>query len=240
MELGDEIKNARITIPKALIISIAIVAVIYLLIDIIAVGVIDWKAFAAGGTLGTPAEAFLAKPALDFFIIGGGILAATTTINLILTAGGRYVLVSAEDGFFPKFFSSINQRFGTPHWGLTLAYVMSVITLIINPPLETLAAMLNFGLLFMITLVLLSAFRLPNAHPEIYANSKFKFSRKTLAITSLTAVGINIFFMIILAVALPTAFIIFASAGVVGAILYFTLVRGRQPAFTPADLILDR
>ncbi len=238
IELGDEIKNARTTIPKALIISIAIAAIIYLLIEVIAVGVIDWKVF-AGGTLGTPAEAFLSTPLLNFFIIGGGILASITTINLTLTAAGRYVLVSAEDGFFPKFFGNINQRFGTPHWGLTLAYGMSVITLIFNPPLETLAAMLNFGLLFMITLVLLAAFRLPKTHPEIYEKSKFRFGRKTLTITALVAVVINILFIIILAVALPTAMLIFASSCVAGIILYF-FTRKRQPAFNPADLLTDK
>jgi len=228
--MGDEVRNAKSTIPRALIISIAIVLVIYLLIEIAAVGVIDWRIFAKG-TLGTPAEVFLSGPLLGFFIIGGGILAATTTINLTLTAASRYVLASAEDRFFPSFFSSINQRFGTPHWGLTLAYGLSVITLIINPPLMTLAAMLNFGLLFMITLVLLGVFRLPKTHPEIYANSKFRFNPKIIAITSLAAVVINIFFIAILAIALPVAFLIFAGATVVGAALYF--IRKRQIGVVP-------
>ena len=232
IEMGDEVKNARSTIPRALIISIAIVLVIYLLIEIIAVGVIDFKAFAGGGTLGTPAEAFLSIPLLGFFVIGGGILASTTTINLTLTAAGRYILASAEDRFFPRFFSSINQKFGTPHWGLTLAYVLSVISLAANPSLQTLAAMLNFGLLFMVTLVLLAAFRLPKTHPEIYENAKFKFGRKTLAITSLLAVAINIIFIAILAVAVLDAFLIFAGFVIFGIIVY--LVRRRQLGIVPS------
>ena len=232
IEMGDEVKNARSTIPRALIISIAIVLVIYLLIEIIAVGVIDFKAFAGGGTLGTPAEAFLSIPLLGFFVIGGGILASTTTINLTLTAAGRYILASAEDRFFPRFFSSINQKFGTPHWGLTLAYVLSVISLAANPSLQTLAAMLNFGLLFMVTLVLLAAFRLPKTHPEIYENATFKFGRKTLAITSLLAVAINIIFIAILAVAVLDAFLIFAGFVIFGIIVY--LVRRRQLGIVPS------
>ena len=236
MEIGDEVKNAKSTIPRALIISIATVAVIYLLIEITAVGVMDWRIFAEG-TLGTPAEAFLSGPLLGFFVVGGGILASITTINLTLTAAGRYALAFAEDGFFPGFFGNINQRFGTPHWGLTLGYGLSVITLLVNPPLQTLAAMLNFGLLFMVTLVLLAAFRLPKTHPKIYENAKFRFGRKTLAITSLVAVVINILFMIILAIALPVAAMIFAGAGVIGIILYF--IRTRQPGFTLTGFPLE-
>jgi len=232
IEMGDEVKNAKTTIPRALIISIAIVLVIYLLIEVIAVGAIDFKAFAGGGTLGTPAEAFLSIPLLGFFVIGGGILASTTTINLTLTAAGRYILASAEDRFFPSFFSSINQKFGTPHWGLALAYVLSVISLAVNPSLQTLAAMLNFGLLFMVTLVLLAAFRLPKTHPDIYENAKFKFGKKTLAITSLVAVAINIIFIAILAVAVPDAFLIFAGFVIFGLALY--LVRRRQLGIVPS------
>ena len=240
MEMGDEVKNAKSTIPKALIISIAIVMVIYLLIEVVAVGVIDWRTFAEGGTLNTPAAAFLSNPLLGFFIIGGGILACTTTINLTLTAAGRYALASAEDGFFPRIFSNVNQRFGTPHWGLTLVWGLSVITLVATLftdklDLRTLAAMLNFGLLFMVTLVLLAAFRLPKTHPEIYESAKFRFGRKTLAVTSLLAVVINVLFMIILAVALPLAFLIFASALVVGIILYLATKRrqGATPTYSP-------
>ena len=225
IEIGSEVKNAKSTIPKALFISIAIVMVIYLLIEVVAVGVMDWNMF-ADETLGVPAGAFLSGPLLDFFVIGGGILASITTINLTLAVAGRYALAFAEDGFFPKIFRNVNRRFGTPHWGLTLAYGMSVITLIINPPLQMLAAMLNFGLLFMITMVLFAAFRLPKKHPEIYEKSTFKFSPRILSITSVIAISINIVFMLILAVALKWTFLLFVAAAIAGIILYF--VRKKQ------------
>ena len=237
VEVGDEVKNANKTIPRALIISTIIVLAIYLVIEIIAVGVIDWKAFAEGGTLGAPAQAFLSNPLLGFFIIGGGILAATTTINLTLTAAGRYAMASAEDRLFPRFFSHVNKRFGTPHWGLTLAYGLSVVSMRANPSLETLAAMLNFGLLFMVTLVLLAAYNLPRKHPNIYANAKFRFGRKTLTITSLVAVSMNIFFMLILATAVTTAFLIFAAFVIGGITLYY--VRKKQLGITPSLISID-
>ena len=226
IEVGGEVKNAVSVIPKALIISIAIVLVLYLFIEIVAVGVMDWKIFAKG-TLSAPAQVFLSGPLLGFFIIGGGILASTTTINLILTTAGRYALAFAQDGFFPSFFGSINNWFGTPHWGLVLPYAMCVITLIVNPPLIVLGQILNFGLLFMITLVLLAAFRLPKKHPELYEKTKFKFSPKILSITSLSAVSINIIFMIVLAYGLMTSeaskwtFPLFVIAAIVGIVLYF-------------------
>jgi len=230
IEIGEEIKDARSIIPKALIISIATVMVIYLLIEIIAVGVMDWRIF-ADETLGIPAKAFLSGTSLDFFVIGGGILASITTINLTLAVAGRYALAFAQDGFFPRFFGSVNRRFGTPHWGLTLAYGISIVTLLVNPPLQMLGAMLNFGLLFMITIVLFAASQLPKKHPDIYKKSKFKFSPRIITISSLAAISINIIFMIILAIALKWTFLLFVAAVTAGIILYF--IRKRRLGSVP-------
>ena len=244
IELGDEIKNARSTIPKALIISMSIVIVIYLLIEIVAVGAIDWKVFAEEESLVAPARVFLSSPLLNFFIIGGGILAAITTINITYTAAGRYALAFARDRFFPGFFGNISKRFGTPHWGLTLVVVLSVITLLINPPLKVLGSMLNFGLLFMITLVLFGAYKLPEKHPAIYQNSKFKFSPKILKITSLSAASINIIFMIVLAIGMMTSedsqwtFPLFVIAAVIGLILYY--IKKRRTGIIPLNIKLDQ
>ncbi len=236
IEIGNEIKNARNTIPKALIISMAIVLVLYLFIEVVAVGVMDWKIFAKE-TLGAPAGMFLSGFWLDFFVIGGGILASVTTINLTLTVAGRYALAFARDGFFPNFFGSINKRFGTPHWGLTLPYIMSVITLLLNPPLEILAAMLNFGLLLMITLVLLAAYKLPSSHPEIFAQSRWKFHPRLVSGTALSAAIINIVFMLLLAYALKWTFLIFVAAAIAGVVLYH--VRIRQIGFVPKGFQLE-
>lgn len=246
IEIGGEVKDAKSTIPKALIISMVSVLAIYLFIEIVAVGVMDWGTFAAGENLGIPAKAFLSGPLLGFFIVGGGILACVTTINLILTVAGRYVLAFAHDGFLPGFFGSINNRFGTPHWGLTLAYGMTVITLVIKlittyPSLIVLGQMLNFGLLFMITLVLFAAFRLPKKHPELYEKAKFKFSPRILTITCVSAISINIIFMIVLAYGLMTSeeakwtFPLFVIAAIIGLIVWF--VRKRRLGFAPGPSV---
>ncbi|MFA7191484.1 MAG: APC family permease, partial [Dehalococcoidales bacterium] len=205
---------------------------LYLLIELVAVGVVDWRVFAEGGSLGIPAETFLSNPWLGLFIIGGGILASTTTINLTLTASGRYVMASSQDRLFPGFFASVNKKFGTPHWGLTLAYFLSLVAILAIPSLETLAAMLNFGLLFMITLVLLAAWRIPKTHPEIYANSRIKLSRRAITVTSLLAASMNIIFMLILATAVIQAFLIFVAFMVVGITVYFVrkMQLGRAPS----------
>jgi APA family basic amino acid/polyamine antiporter len=239
IEVGSEVKNASSVIPRALLISMLIVMGIYLLLEIVAVGVMNWQLLAEKATLGAPAEVFLSGFPLGFFIAGGGILASVTTINLILTIAGRYALVFSLDGYFPRIFRQISKRFGTPHWGITLAFGMTIITLLINPPLIVLGQMLNFGLLFMITLVLCAAYRFPEKHKELYKNAKYKFNPRLIRATSFIAICINIIFMLVLAYGMLTSenarwtFPLFVVAAIAGIIVYY--IRKKQ-GVVPIDV----
>jgi hypothetical protein len=97
--------------------------------------------------------------------------------------------------------------------------------------------MLNFGLLFMITLVLLAAYKLPSSHPEIFAQSRWKFNPRLVSGTALSAAIINIVFMLLLAYALKWTFLIFVAAAIAGVVLYY--VRIRQIGFVPKGFQLE-
>jgi APA family basic amino acid/polyamine antiporter len=221
IELGDEVRNARDVIPRALIISICIVLGLYLLIEVVAVGTVGWQQFSAG-TLGDVAGTFLSGGLLALFVVGGGIMASATTINLALAAAGRYALAFSFDGYFPRVFSRVNSRFGTPHNGLVLVYLMTIATLLVNPPLMTLGSVLNFGLLFMVTLVLGAAMRLVRRHPELYERSAWRIRPWLLFGASAVAVGINVVFMLVLAIALKWTFLIFVGAIGIGLALFYS------------------
>ncbi len=153
-------------------------------------------------------------------------MASMTTINLALAAAGRYALAFSFDGYFPKAFSQVNKRFGTPHNGIVLIYVMTIVTLLVNPPLMVIGAMLNFGLLFMVTLVLLAAVRLLRRHPAIYERSVVRVRPRLLVFCCRAAVTINLVYMLVLAVALKWTFLIFVGAILVGLALFYSRKHG--------------
>ena len=231
IEIGGEVHDAKRTIPKALLLSKVIVLGIYILLEVVAIGVVSWKTFGQAESLRVPGEVFLSGPGLSFFLIGGGILACVTTINLILAVAGRYVLAFAHDGYFPAPFKKVGKKYSTPHWGLTLAYGMTVLMLIaeylFKIPLIVLGQILNFGLLFMITLVLLAALRLPKTHPHVYNQAEIKYKPAVLFGFSLSAIIINIIFMAVLAYGMLTsdnakwAFPLFIIAALCGIIVYY-------------------
>lgn len=232
IELGDEVKEARKTIPRALVWSVFIVLILYILIEIVAVGVMDWKTFAAG-KLFTPAKVFMPDWLYILFIFGG-IMACATTVHGVLTISGRYAMKFAEDGFFPPLLKRINKRLGTPVWGLTLPFVLSILAILLIKDLAVLGAMLNFGLLFMVSLVLLFACQLPAKHPEIFAQSRYKFSPTILKITSISAAVLNILFMLLLCYMIlfqskqQWAVVLFVIAIIAGLVLYYVKKRMGQ------------
>ena len=225
IEMGDEIRNARSVIPRALVISISIVLVLYVLIEVVAIGTVGWEQFSAG-TLGDVASAFLSGGWLTLFVVGGGVMASMTTINLALTAAGRYALAFSLDGYMPKTFSNVSERFGTPHNGLALIFLMTVITLAFDPPLMTMGAVLNFGLLFIVSLVLCGAVRLLRRRPDIYSRGTVKLRPRLLVGCSLAAVGINLVYMLVLTIALKWTFMIFVGAIAGGLGLFYIRKRG--------------
>jgi APA family basic amino acid/polyamine antiporter len=120
----------------------------------------------------------------------------------------------------------VNEGFGTPHNGLVLIYVMTIVTLLIDPPLMVMGAVLNFGLLFMVTLVLCAAMRLLRRHPATFENAAVQVRPRLLVLCCRAAVVINLVYMLVLAVALKWTFLIFVGAILVGLALFYSRKRG--------------
>ncbi len=143
---SGEVKNPSKTIPRAMIITMAVVVVVYVLIGIAFVGMINWSglgmnvgdwSFSTGiGSLGSPLSD-VAKGA------GYGLLAAVVTIGAIIsTAGagsdwvlfqGRVPYAMANDGLFPKVMGRVDKRYATPALSIVFASVLTGIIQVLFP-----------------------------------------------------------------------------------------------------------
>ena len=173
IDLGGEVVQASRTFPRVLLLGMIIAVIFYIFIMIVTVGVVDFSTL-EGKTLLHVAEQYMSKPMLMYFIIGGALVACATSINVIFTIVARGVLVLSEDGLLPSFLGKVNQRFGTPHYGLTFTYVVNVIALITIPSLMFFGSMLNLGLIFAITLVAVTCLVFPKRFPDLFARSAIK------------------------------------------------------------------
>jgi len=126
--LGDEVKNPKKNIPRAIVISLSAVLVIYILITLVVVGVMNT------GNEPMPAAVFenllaISAPWFSPVVIDAVVIAASLGSILALLAGvSRTAATMAEDSELPKAFASRN-RFGAP-WLAEAIIALGAITLI--------------------------------------------------------------------------------------------------------------
>jgi APA family basic amino acid/polyamine antiporter len=155
IELGGEIKRPGRIIPLSFLIIIVLVAIIYISMSIVAVGVVSWEA-CANKPLTESAAAFLSG----------------ATLNLII----------ARDNLLPPILTRVNERFGTPHNMLTMIWLFSVAAVLGGLDIKALALYSTIGGLVIYIPVLISSLLLKKRMPERYAQSPLRVPEGVLFI----------------------------------------------------------
>ncbi len=205
VELGGEIRNPGKVIPRAFLISIFLVTGLYMLVAVVASGVLPWTE-TAGETLTVAAGTFMSETGFYFFVFGGGLLAVVTTLNAGFMWGTKSLMVMASDGIFPEAVAAVNRRFGTPHWMLLVVYLVSVTSCILcgEEYLEAFAALGSIGGIIIFLPVLGAALRLPKRAPEAYEASSFKLKGGWLIFAVVTGGILSLLIMILLLIDLSS------------------------------------
>ena len=112
--VAEEVKKPKKTLPRAIILSIIITAIIYILVSLSSVRILPWNEL---GQSSAP----LADVATRGLGLQGGLtlsvialFATASTVLITLVAGARILYGMARDGSLPLFFGRIHSRTGTP------------------------------------------------------------------------------------------------------------------------------
>lgn len=208
VDLGGEVSDARRIFPMVLAFGMLIAVALYVAILLVTVGVIPWNNL-KGKSLIVVAQAFMGRRALTFFIVGGALTASATTINIVYSIVSRGFMVLAGDGLFPRLLGHVSDRFRTPHWGLTFAWLVSAIALVGIPSLMFFGSMLNLGLIFAVTLVAVAALVLPKRFPLLYARSSLKIQPGLAKMICWAVIGFNTLIFLFFTVAIGWASVVF-------------------------------
>lgn len=176
-EVAGEIKNPKRNIPRALILAIIIVTVLYVLQTFAFVSTLKWDEAAKAGPTAVlvAARTFLPEWGVSIIAIAA-LLAMATTINAIMLMAAREGLAWSRDQLVPSVFSRISKRFNTPEIAILLTTVLSVAGVIAAAQLSKYALMVVFALMFIQGLGAVAVWRLPKLMPEVYKKSLIQFS----------------------------------------------------------------
>lgn len=204
VDVGDEVVDPVRIYTRVLPLGMGIVLVLYVFITAITAGAVPYTRL-EDETLVTVAEQFMGSAALGFFIVGGALVAAVTTMNVTFALVARGMMVVARDGLLPAAIGRVSRR-GSPVRALTISYLISMLAFLAQPPTRFLGAVLNMGLLLAITLVTVSALRVPDIHPGIYEPSRDALPLRRLRLACRIVIALNALIFLLLAAATPIAF----------------------------------
>lgn len=109
----EEVKNPTRNLPIALIVSIAVTTLLYIAIQIVALGTLPELA-ADATPLASAARMFLG-PAGAMIITAGAVLSTTGSNSAVILVGPRILYALAEGGQLPRALARVHPRYRTPH-----------------------------------------------------------------------------------------------------------------------------
>jgi len=175
VNVAEETKTPKKTLPKAIILSLLVSSIIYILVSLSVVGMGDWQTLS---TSDAPlAYAIYSKFGLDASnIISVIALVATAGTSLVfLIAGSRMIYGLSEAGEIPKIFSKIHPNTRTPWVSILASFVISMAFVLIGD-LKLVASITTFGAFVVFVLVNLSAIILRYRKPNIKREFRMPFN----------------------------------------------------------------
>ena len=168
--LAGEIKEPQRIIPKALMLVLPFVALMYLLptaASIAAFG--QWELFSVDGGNGKVSFVDIGR-ALGGTALGHALLASAVLGNLALyldylASGARPIQTLAQNGLLPTALASVNSRFGTPVRAILL--IASVNAILVIGPFQSLVIIDVLLMVASYALIFLAALRLRFTEPDL-------------------------------------------------------------------------
>ncbi|HPO16839.1 MAG TPA: APC family permease [Candidatus Hydrogenedentes bacterium] len=210
-EMGEEIKNARRTIPLALLIGGVIIAGIYITTSTVFVTTIppDPHIYTQlRAPLSESAALFLPKPLVQFLSLGA-VAGALTALNAASMALPREWFAQARDGFMPQALSAISPKTHAPQNAITAFFILVAILLLTGRPVELYGFSAAIGILVMTAILCFAALRLPKRYPERLASAYMRFPQSVLILCTIITAIISGFFILILMFKAPEIFLVY-------------------------------
>ena len=163
VQTGEEVKNPKRNIPRAIFISLSAVVVLYCLIAFVSIGAIfpeggvpSWKFIGDEGELGISAAAELIIPYGAFIVLGGGMISTLAALNATTFSSARVAFAMGRHYNLPHKFSAIHPRNKTPYIAILLSSVIMAV-MASSLPLDQIAIAAGVIFLLLFTQVNLAA-----------------------------------------------------------------------------------
>jgi APA family basic amino acid/polyamine antiporter len=124
--VAEEVKKPRKTIPRAIMLSVLITTIIYILVSLASIRIVGWEQLAESSA----PLAFVAEQRLGaqghFILSIIALFATASTILITLVAGARIFYGMARDGSLPSKLGLVHHKTKTPWLAVILIFVTAI------------------------------------------------------------------------------------------------------------------
>lgn len=169
---AQETKNPQKDMPKGILISLAICAILYVLVTAVLTGIVNYKDLDVDAPIALAIDSTQGGLGWLSPLIKLGAIAGLSSVILVMMLGQSRIYYSiSKDGLLPKFFSVVHMKRGIPHNATLFA---SIITGIFAGlfPLHVLSELVSIGTLMAFSIVCISILVLRKTEPNL--NRPFK------------------------------------------------------------------
>jgi len=166
VQLAEETRDAPRNIPRALLLSIVITTLLYVVVALCAISVVGWERLGASKSpLADVAAMALGREA--FFILSVIALFSTgNTVLILLMSGSRLLYGMAEDGSLPRTFAKLHHSRNSPYTATCAVAAMAIVLIVSLRNITDIANLTNFSLLTTFVIINASVIMLRYREPD--------------------------------------------------------------------------
>ena len=215
---GEEAKNPRRDLPLAIILSLVIVTVLYVLVGLAAVAAMHWEKFEISGSEASLAEVLdvaTGRSWPSMILALGAVIAIASVVLTVMYGQTRILFAMARDGLVPDVFQRVSPGRRVPVANTVIVAVfISVLAAVI--PLGRLVDATSIGTLFAFALVSVGVIVLRRTRPDLPRS----FRTPLFPVTPLLGVGFCVYLMVGLGGVTWAVFALWCLVGLAAYFLY--------------------
>ncbi len=188
---AEECKDPKRDLPKAMIASLAICTVLYILISLALTGMVSYKELAVDDPL---AHAFklIHSDWMSGIVAVSAVIAMASVLLVFQNGQPRIWMSMSRDGLLPKRFSVIHPKFKTPAFStLVTGIFVAVPALFLN--LKEVTDLSSIGTLFAFVIVNAGVIRMESHRNEYHTGFRVPYINGRLIVPILCLVGLFLF-----------------------------------------------
>ena len=161
---AEETKNPQRNMPRGILGGLAICTVIYVIVGVVATGLVPYQQLRAADPLARALEV-AGLPIASWFVAFGAVVSLTAVLLVFQYGQPRIFFAMARDGLLPRFASKIHPKYRTPHITTVITgLVVAIGSLVLDE--NEIYDLTNIGTLFAFAIVCVGVLVLRVKEPE--------------------------------------------------------------------------